>query len=961
MSRVPRPPVPFLVIGVFYAVVRAIAVWGAEIMVYKDSATYRPPAGGLPYSVLSFTGDAPRSFVVPAFYAVLPDDTTRVVAQVVISIGAWLVLATVLAVLLQTTVARYAAFISILLLSLTTQVITWDVAILSESLAISIGVLAVAAWLRLASRPTVIVAVAVVASTGAWVLMRPYQYALPVALAVVCGLWAWRRPADRKLTLGVAGGLLLIALVSLVISPRINEGYRQRDGYGVTYFTEAFGQNFFKRYLADPETAAWFRERGMPDPSGLGPPSTTPNQAVDDYQDWHPFFAQLRQRPDWQQWLDEEAQGAIIEYSLAHRGEVIGQFVDQLPRMVRSPWTAEYGPPVDVLPPPLDWLFFAGSATSLWWGDFVLWLAVVGGLGALVVARRARPSPPLLWVGGLLIGVAAALAFQVWIGSAYEFVRHAVPSTHLARVGLIILAAGLLDALLVATLPQERSDTPLASDAEPVTPLTGQPHDEQTPGMTKKIGILVVAYNAASTLHQVLDRIPPAFAERIDRVLVCDDASDDATYLVGLGYQTQTNLPLTVIRHARNLGYGGNQKAGYRWAIEHDLDIVVLLHGDGQYAPEMLPDMVAPLEADECDAVFGSRMIEPGRARQGGMPLYKYVGNRILTRAQNTLVGTDLSEWHSGYRAYSVDALRDIPFERNSDAFDFDTEIIIQLHEAGKAITEIPIPTYYGDEICHVNGLGYARDVTADSLRYRMHRMGFGTGETAFAHDDYQMKLSPDSSHGRILEWMSHRRPARVLDLGCAAGRLGEALRLEGHYVVGVDFDKPDGVGDRLDEFHQADLDAGIPAEVEGPFDVIVAADVLEHLRQPEQLLSAASQLLGPRGVLLASVPNFAHWYPRARVLAGRFDYDRRGILDRGHLRFFTRRSFERLVESAGYRVRRRTATGLPLEVAERGARPEPGGRSSRLGDTARSLDRAAVTVWPTLFGYQFLYELEPA
>jgi glycosyltransferase involved in cell wall biosynthesis len=201
---------------------------------------------------------------------------------------------------------------------------------------------------------------------------------------------------------------------------------------------------------------------------------------------------------------------------------------------------------------------------------------------------------------------------------------------------------------------------------------------------TKRIGILVVAYNVASTLAQVLDRIPSEFRPRISEVLVCDNASEDSTYLVGLGYkQLADGFPLTVIRQPRNLGYGGNQKAGYQWAIENDLDIVVLLHGDGQYAPEFLPQIVAPLERDECDAVFGSRMMEPGGARRGGMPLYKFVGNRVLTRFENAVVGTELSEWHSGYRAFKVEALRDIPFLRNSDEYDFDSEIIVQLHEAG--------------------------------------------------------------------------------------------------------------------------------------------------------------------------------------------------------------------------------------------------------------------------------------
>ena len=191
-------------------------------------------------------------------------------------------------------------------------------------------------------------------------------------------------------------------------------------------------------------------------------------------------------------------------------------------------------------------------------------------------------------------------------------------------------------------------------------------------------------------------------------MFVCDDASQDATYLVGLGYkQITADLPLTIIRHQTNLGYGGNQKAGYRLAIEHELDIVVLLHGDGQYAPECLEEIVAPLERGECDAVLGSKddLSSIKGAQKGGMPLYKYAGNKILTSFENRMLGTDLYEFHSGYRAYSVKALSRVPFERNSDGFDFDTQIIIQLVDAGKRIMEVPIPTYYGDEICYVDGL----------------------------------------------------------------------------------------------------------------------------------------------------------------------------------------------------------------------------------------------------------------
>jgi glycosyltransferase involved in cell wall biosynthesis len=476
-----------------------------------------------------------------------------------------------------------------------------------------------------------------------------------------------------------------------------------------------------------------------------------------------------------------------------------------------------------------------------------------------------------------------------------------------------------------------------------------------------RIGILVVAYNAASTLARVLDRIPPGFRSRVDQVLVCDDHSQDSTYLVGLGYQHLTSdLPLKVIRHPRNLGYGGNQKAGYQWAIEAGLDIVVLLHGDGQYAPELLPDIVEPLERGECDAVLGSRMLQAGAARSGGMPAYKYLGNRILSRFENAIMGLDLSEWHSGYRAYSVDALRGIPFHVNSDGFNFDTQILIQLHEASRRICEIPIPTYYGEEICYVNGLRYARDVARDVVRYRAHKMGFGSGETAFATAGYELKEDADASHARILGWLGTRPPSRVLDLGCSDAALAAHIRKLGHDVTGVDFEELPGARERLDRLVVADLDRGIPAEAGGGYDVVVAADVLEHLRSPERLLADARTRLAPGGSVIASVPNFAHWYPRARVVLGRFDYDRRGILDRGHLRFFTRRSFERLADRQQYKVRRREALGLPVEVLNRGGGEANGGAGSGAG-LARRLNLASVSVSPSLFAYQLLYELEPA
>ena len=427
--------------------------------------------------------------------------------------------------------------------------------------------------------------------------------------------------------------------------------------------------------------------------------------------------------------------------------------------------------------------------------------------------------------------------------------------------------------------------------------------------------MLVVAYNAAMTLAKVLDRIPAEIRPDIEEVIVSDDHSQDSTYLVGLGYQQQSDLPITLIRQPSNLGYGGNQKAGYNLAIEHGLDIVVMLHGDGQYAPESLPEILAPLLNEEADACFGSRTMIKGAARRGGMPLYKFAGNRILSRFENAALGTHLSEFHSGYRAYSVAALKQLPFEKNSNGFNFDTQIIIQMHDAGMRIAEVPIPTYYGDEICYVDGMGYAADVTKDVITYRLQKAGFGDGSRIALNEEYQLKASDDSSHGRISKLLQCRPPSRILDLGCSSGLLSERLRRMGHYVVGVDVNEIEGVRDRTDEFFQCDLNEGIPTGVGDGYDIVLAADVLEHVVNPGNLISQVRDVLTPTGTALYCVPNIAHWYPRIRSTLGIFDYDQRGILDSTHLRFFTRRSLVKLVERRGFAITRIESVGLPLDA----------------------------------------------
>jgi glycosyltransferase involved in cell wall biosynthesis len=199
--------------------------------------------------------------------------------------------------------------------------------------------------------------------------------------------------------------------------------------------------------------------------------------------------------------------------------------------------------------------------------------------------------------------------------------------------------------------------------------------------------VVLPAYNAARTLVRTYRDIPK---DIVDDVILVDDASQDDTVEIA------RLLNLRVIQHDVNLGYGGNQKTCYRAAIESGADIVVI------------PQMIAPIQQEEADCVLGSRMLEKGSASAGGMPIYKQVGNRVLTWIENAILDQRLSEYHTGYRAYSRRLLTSIPFAENSNNFVFDTEIIIQLLVAGFHIKEIPIPTRY---FAHASSVDFARSV----------------------------------------------------------------------------------------------------------------------------------------------------------------------------------------------------------------------------------------------------------
>ncbi len=474
----------------------------------------------------------------------------------------------------------------------------------------------------------------------------------------------------------------------------------------------------------------------------------------------------------------------------------------------------------------------------------------------------------------------------------------------------------------------------------------------------KRIGIFVIAYNAVNKLDWTIDRIPKKVWDKVEEVFLFDDCSTDNTYYAALGYKHAKQLDkLTVHRNPQNLRYGGNQKAGYQYAIARGFDIVVMLHADGQYAPEVLNDLLAPLESGEADMVFGSRMAAGGDPRAGGMPLYKFVGNKILTTLENRIVGLNLSEFHSGYRLYSCEALKRIPFLLNSNEWHFDTDILIQFKEAGLRIAERPIPTYYGDEICYVNGMVYAFNCIKSAMRYRLHKAGIlEEPKYRVSTDQYVYKnADPYSSHAQIINWVEKQRPAEILEIGTATGYLSAEMVKLGCAVTGIEQDP------QMAEIAQQYCHKMLVGDIEtmdlnglGHYDAIIFGDVLEHLRDPRAILEKMNRLLKPGGSVLISLPNVANIWVRLSLLVGQFNYSRVGILDETHLRFFTLKTAKKLASDSGLEVISTSVTPIPLPLIL------PSTSKGRAFSFFHWLNWGLTKLRKTLLGYQFILICQP-
>jgi 2-polyprenyl-3-methyl-5-hydroxy-6-metoxy-1,4-benzoquinol methylase len=488
---------------------------------------------------------------------------------------------------------------------------------------------------------------------------------------------------------------------------------------------------------------------------------------------------------------------------------------------------------------------------------------------------------------------------------------------------------------------------PEATREYSAAPPSGTGTPLQAPGeVLPRIALFLFDAGDAQSVRKFLERIPESVIPWIEEVVVMegpipvagiDDLSPGAP------------IPLRVHRNPRDYGHGGERKAAFEYALLRDLHHVITLRGDGTHPPEALPDLIRAAVIEGHDLVLASRLMQRRQSLRDGMPIHRVLGHTVATGFQNRILGLRTRDHLTSYRAYNVETLRRIPFQNNSNDRTFDVEFMIQCRALGVTVFEVGVSPAWREDLDGRSELRHIGSACATAMGYRFHQLHLTRDGRYLVDRDihYTLKHSRTGSHMQIVDAIAPG--SRVLDLGCSQGLLAEPLGEKGARVTGVDTAPPRGISKHLEQYFQRDLEDPLDLPTGRVFDCVVCADVIEHLRNREQLLRSARRYLTEGGRLVISTPNIALWFYRLSLAVGRFEYGPRGVLDWTHVHLFTRATFRREVERAGFHIVDERATALPFEVVF-----ESTGRS-RLVRALGNVYHALARAWPEMFAYQII------
>jgi 2-polyprenyl-3-methyl-5-hydroxy-6-metoxy-1,4-benzoquinol methylase len=454
-------------------------------------------------------------------------------------------------------------------------------------------------------------------------------------------------------------------------------------------------------------------------------------------------------------------------------------------------------------------------------------------------------------------------------------------------------------------------------------------------------------------LQRLLDRIPQPVGEWLDEIVIMQERSASRQRPVPRDLLGSPPANLQIHRLPRDAGYGGARKAAFEYALLKGFDHVVMMRGDGQHPPEALPALIHPILFDPERMVFAYRRHRVSRVPVSWRLIPNLIAHVLATGFQNRLLGLRLRDYHSGYRLYTMAAIARLPFQLDADDHRFDMQLIIQCRVLGVPVTEVLVGPIWREYPTNAAGLGEVLRACRCSVDYRLHQLhAFRLGQY-FVDEDvrYTLKRSATGSHMQIVGAIESG--SSVLDLGCSQGLLARPLQEKGVRVTGVDIAPPERLAAELEAYFQRDLDLPLDLPLGRAFDYVVVSDVIEHLRNRTQLLRGARRYLKEGGRLIVSTPNIALWFYRLSLLAGRFEYGPRGVLDETHVHLFTRATFRREVEKAGFFVLQERVTALPFEIVF-----ESTGRSRLVGGLSRFY-HALARLWPSMFAYQHIIEAE--